>query len=794
MNNNKRAPKLSNDELTALLSAERQDALAAVQATKLSEDRERALEYYVGDVTMDIPDVDGRSRAVSMDVADTVEGLMPQLMEIFCSSEEVVKFEPVGPEDVQAADQETDYVNHVFMQKNPGFMVLYSMIKDALLSKVGVVKVWWEQEEKEHRETYLDLDDDAFAMLAANPEVEIVEHSMRPADADPDADGRDVGTQGLRSETDYPQGGGNPGSAPNLNDTQSTSAPMGVDPNQALLTGALQASNVAGAKKEHPEPAEPEELTGPMLHDVTIAVKKTYGCAKVMPVPPEEFGITRHTRTIAEAGYCFHEIPRTVGILLDQGYDEEALDKLPTFVNPPNMEEISRDTVNETRRAMGNEGLNPANRPVVIVEHYVRMNYDGSGPALYRVTTGSRDTPILLTRDGKPDIERIDFIPFAAMTPVPITHRFFGRSVADLVMDIQRVKTALLRALLDNAYLANNPRTEVSETHATTETLDDLLVSRPGGIVRTKMPGGLNILAHPDIGANVFPLLEYHDSVREWRTGVTRQGQGIDANALQNQSATAVAQIYSVAQAKMKLVARIFAETGIRDLFSLLHATIRKHGQEAQAVRLRNQWVAVDPRDWKERNDMTIQVGLGSGGKAERLAHLMAMINMQKEAIAGGLGNLVTPTNLYNSAKELVKVLDLKTVDPFFTDPSTQPAPQASPDPKLLQIQAQTQAEQARVQADAARQQLRTQADIAFAEKRFELEKQKLLLETELRIREHHMNMAGKMADMPVEPGQPHPLNAFSDLANAIRTAHAPKRVRRMPDGSWVSEPAQPAQ
>ncbi len=723
MNNNKRAPRLSDDELTALLSAERQDALAAVQATKLSEDRERALEYYVGDVTMDIPDVDGRSRAVSMDVADTVEGLMPQLMEIFCSSEEVVKFEPVGPEDVQAADQETDYVNHVFMQKNPGFMVLYSMIKDALLSKVGVVKVWWEQVEKDQRETYLDLDDDAFAMLAADPEVEIVEHSMRPAGVDDDAYGRDVGTPdrgpgqapGLRSEADYPQGGpstgsgqANPGSAPNpgsspgqaLADTQSTSVPMGVDPNAAVLTGSQQASDVAGAKKAQPEPTEPEELTGPMLHDVTIAIKKTYGCAKVMPVPPEEFGITRHTRTIAEAGYCFHEIPRTVGILLDQGYDEEALDKLPTFVNPPNMEEISRDTVNETRRAMGNEGLNPANRPVVIVEHYVRMNYDGSGPALYRVTTGSRDTPILLTREGEPDIERIDFIPFAAMTPVPITHRFFGRSVADLVMDIQRVKTALVRALLDNAYLANNPRTEVSETHATTETLDDLLVSRPGGIVRTKMPGGLNILAHPDIGGHVFPLLEYHDSVREWRTGVTRQGQGIDANALQNQSATAVAQIYSVAQGKMKLIARIFAETGIRDLFSLLHAIIRKHGQEAETVRLRNQWVTVDPRDWKERNDMTIQVGLGSGGKAERLAHLMAMIDMQKQAIGGGLSNLVTPMNLYNSAKELVKVLDLKTVDPFFTDPSTQPAPQAPPDPKLEPGHASQAAGRRRAPAD----------------------------------------------------------------------------------------------
>jgi hypothetical protein len=269
------------------------------------------------------------------------------------------------------------------------------------------------------------------------------------------------------------------------------------------------------------------------------------------------------------------------------------------------------------------------------------------------------------------------------------------------------------------------------------------------------MPGGLNILAHPDIGGHVFPLLEYHDSVREWRTGVTRQGQGIDANALQNQSATAVAQIYSVAQAKMKLIARIFAETGIRDLFSLLHAIICKHGQEAETVRLRNQWVTVDPRDWKERNDMTIQVGLGSGGKAERLAHLMAMVNMQKEAIGGGLTNLVTPMNLYNSAKELVKVLGLKTVDPFFTDPSTQPAPQAPPDPKLLQMQAQSQATQAKLQADVAHQQIKTQADIALAERKAQLEEHKALLEAELKRMEtiqqlairqhaHAMNMAAR--------------------------------------------------
>jgi hypothetical protein len=146
--------------------------------------------------------------------------------------------------------------------------------------------------------------------------------------------------------------------------------------------------------------------------------------------------------------------------------------------------------------------------------------------------------------------------------------------------------------------------------------------------VRTKTPGGLQVLQHPDIGSHVFPLLQYQDATREWRTGVSRQGQGVDPNALQNQVATIANQMFNAAQAKMKLIARIFAETGIKDLFCLLHAVIRKHGSKAQTVRLRNQWVSVDPRDWRARNDMTINVGLGTGSKSEQLAHMMTILGL----------------------------------------------------------------------------------------------------------------------------------------------------------------------
>jgi len=175
--------KMSIAEVKAMLASEKANALAAMSAAQLAEERADAMDYYLGDMRKDMPAQDGRSRAVSTDVADTIEGLMPPLMDIFAGSDEVVRFEPVGPEDEAAAQQETDYVNHVFMQQNPGFMVLYSFIKDALLSKVGIVKVWWEEREEESRETYYDLTDDQFALLAqdvaeSNGAMKIVAHTL----------------------------------------------------------------------------------------------------------------------------------------------------------------------------------------------------------------------------------------------------------------------------------------------------------------------------------------------------------------------------------------------------------------------------------------------------------------------------------------------------------------------------------------------------------------------------------------------------------------------------------------
>jgi hypothetical protein len=748
-------PRMSAIDLKALLSAERYDALSAMAASKLSDERASALNYYMGDMSKDMPAPDGRSKAVSSDVADTIEGLMPPLMDIFAGGDEVVQFAPVGPEDVAAAEQETDYVNHVFMQQNNGFLVLYSFIKDALLSKVGVVKVWWDCRDEVERETYLDQPDDAFALIVAQPGVEIVEHTEREAPS------------------------------PVVPAKAGTREHGPID--RAVILGpgsSLAPLASAGTTGKGGAPAA-------KLHDVTIEIRRTNECARVEGVTPEEFGISRRARSISDADYCFHDVFRTQSQLIAQGYDREQVKKLPSYTLSHTIEEQARDTVNESTLRQGDDGLNEASRLIRITEHYVRMDYEGDGEAaLYRCTTAGEEGE-LLTRDGQPDVVREDVIPFAAMTPVIVTHRFFGRSIADLVMDIQRIKTALLRALLDNAYLANNPRTEVPESHATETTLDDLLVSRPGGIVRTKAPGGLTVLKHPDIGGDVFPLLQYQDATREWRTGVSRQGQGVDPNALQNQVATIANQMFNASQAKVKLIARIFAETGVRDLFSLLHATIRKNGSQAQTVRLRNQWVTVDPRDWRARADMTINVGLGTGSKSEQLAHLQLIIAAQKEAIAAGL---VSAKNLYHSAKELVKLAGHKNVDAFFTAPGApvNPTDRASApltppaDPRQVEIAAKAAAEKAKIETDAAHQKMKLEAQLALEREKFALEKELKLLDLQIARERHQQDMTQSFAETLVNGGgssgasgegvpAEHPmLRPILELTEQLKRANAP--------------------
>lgn len=581
-----------------------------------------------------------------------------------------------------------------------------------------------------------------------------------------------------------------------------------------------------------PVPPEPPPL--PMLHNVTVIRRKKYGCARTDPVPPEEFGITRRAKLGDKAtwDYSFHETRQTEAALIAQGFDPAQVEDLPTADFDSSEEAEARDTVDDRDGGSGSEGLNPATRQIKITEHYILTKYedDDKHPRLYRVTTAGEGQDILRRKKGKkfvPAIEPVAENPFDVITPYIMPHRFFGRSVADTIMDLQRIRTALVRTLLDSLYLASNQRTEVAEESSTKDTIDDLLNNRPGGLVRTKRLGGIQPIQNGEIGSFAYPLLEYTSQRLEQRTGVTRQGQGIDSNALMNQSATAVMQVYSAAQAKVKLIARVFAETGIKGLFLTLHGVIRRNSSVADTVRLKRKWVEVDPRQWKRRADMTVAVGIGSGTKEQQIAFLWQLLDVQKEGIMAPHLGLVSPENIYNTLKRLVEMGGLRSVDPFFTNPTeNESPPEQPPDPKMIEIQGKMQIEQMKVDADrqkqgvdaqmkqaemAARidlekvqaladieaQNKKTEAEIALAQTKFDFDRQLKILEFQLKQREAAETQIATEAGSILMPTvdmlsqkQDAGMQALAQSMAQILTQHseallnavrAPKRVTRDP-------------
>jgi len=633
--------EMSESDLKVVLGAEIGDALAFAGG-ELAEQRRKALDYYLGEPFGN--EIEGRSQVVSTDVADTIEWILPSLLRIFTASDEVVRFEPRGPEDEAAAQQATDYVNWIFNADNPGFLILYTLFKDALLQKNGIAKVWWDEGSEEVRETYRRKTAEEAAFILADPDIEVIERR------------------------DYEELG------------------IGAGPDGLPFAGPVAYS------------------------DLTVKRAKDFGAVRIEVVPPEEFLIARRTRSIAEAPFVAHRVRRTVSDLIEMGYDRKAIERLDRAAgeNVESGEARARDTVDEGEGLGGGDAvaLNRAMREIWITECYLRTDWDGDGIAERRkITVGGDGSEIL-------DNEPCDTVPFVSLTPIIMPHRFFGLSVADLVMDLQLIKSTVLRQILDNLYLSNNGRHVISDQ----VNLDDLLTSRPGGIVRLKggaMPGQGHVLPleTPLVAGQAFPMLEYLDSVRENRTGVTRYNQGLDSDSL-NKTATGIGHIMNAGQQRVELIARIFAETGVKELFRKILELVGKHQSQPRILRLRNRWVPMDPRQWNTGLDASITVGLGTGNREQTLAQLNSLLAMQVQAIrfqGGADGPLVTLRNVYSTLAKVVEHAGLKSVDAFFTDPSDRPVaapampPMPGPDPTLIVARQQAQFNEARLALERER-------------------------------------------------------------------------------------------
>jgi len=674
---------LTDSELSSILHSEISSSLGYIGSDVTSQ-RQKSLEYYFGEPFGN--EQEGRSQVVSTDVSDVIESILPTLLRTFAASDDVVRCDPVTAEDEEVARQASDYLNYVFNKDNDGFVALYTLFKDALIQKNGIAKIYWDTSEKREQETYEKLSEDEYIMLIDEDGVDVKEHTEY---ADQDAI---TAKQKMMEQTDDP-----------------------------MLMQQI------------------EDAPTPMLHDCVITRIETYGKVKIETIPPEEFLIERRAKSLQDANFLAHRTTVTRTELIEAGFDADIVSRLPSDVaDKYNEEKIARHR-NLDYDFDSNSG-EASTDEITIFECYSRIDVEGDGIAKLRKITiaGTGGYEIL-------DNELCDSIPFVSLTPIMVPHRFFGRSVSEMTEDLQLIKSTVMRQLLDNMYLTNNNRVAVMDGQVN---LDDLLTNRPGGVVRTKgSPGQVMMpMQTQTINQQAFPLLEYLDTVREQRTGITRYSQGMDADSL-NKTATGVNVILTQAQMRVELIARIFAETGVKDMFTKIFELVVKHQDKERIIKIRNTFVPFRPMEWRNRCNISINVGLGTGSRDQQLAILNNILQTQLKALelqGTPAGPMVNLRNIYNTLSKIVENAGLKNAGLFFTDPDV--GMQQMPPPQPPQPTEFEKVSQLQVQGENYRKQIDSEIRIKELEKGY----QEMILKFETRIKELELQYGTKINEAEI--------------------------------------------
>jgi hypothetical protein len=629
----------------------------------VAPDREKALRYYQGQPLGN--EEEGRSRIVMTEVRDTIQAMLPSLLRVFTSSETPVEFVPRSAEKVDQAEQATDYVSAVFMVDNPGFSILQTGFKDALISKIGVFKWHTATRTSVRVEEYTGLDQGMVNVLASAPGVEVM---------------------GMTPETD--------GAAQ-------------LDPNTGM-------------------PAPP-------FFTVTIRRKVDSRRQVVECIPPEEFIISRNARGIDDADFVGHRSLKTLSELVEMGFDAEEIEEHGTSTSSLmfNNEAIARNPDLDLLTGRVNDSSDDAMQRYLYIEGYIRADKDGDDIAeLIRVCALNDDCHILHD-------EVVDEVKLAVICPDPEPHQVIGSSIADQVMDLQELKTNVVRNMLDSLAQTIHPRTVIVEGQVN---IDDVLNVETGAIIRATQPGMVQSLAEPFVGQAAMPIIAWLDDVRAARTGISKASQGLDPDVLQSTTKAAVTATMSAAQERLEMVARIFAETGIKRLFRGLLKEVVENQDQPRMMRLRNQWVPVDPRSWDVDMDVIVNVGIGNGSSQAKEMLLEACIGKMEQIMQTlGPANPIVDIKQYRDA--LVKRLELggikdgaryfKEVTPEALQQSQQP-PQQPADP--AQMLAEVEAK--KIQKDIEIAQMKAQLEVQKQKDEMDLEHDKLDADIFLRAAE----------------------------------------------------------
>ncbi|NNM74759.1 cell envelope integrity protein TolA [Enterovirga aerilata] len=684
-----RAPA-DGDEYLATLGKLADDAIRYMDEV-VTPEMEQATEYYRGDPLGN--EEDGRSQVVMTEVRDVVQAMVPSLLRIFTGSERVVEFIPTSEEKVPQAEQATDAVNYLFYGENQGFRVLYNGFKDALVRKIGVL-MWW----IEHKVRVEELD---YSDMTAE-EVDI-----------------------LRSEEGVTI----------LDEVQQTETVPSDDP--------LPPEMLAAGQLPPPEP----------LFRVRVRRETTEKLIRATTCPPEEFFVSVDALDEDDAKIIGRRRDLTVSQLVEMGYDEGEIRANMGSEDRLRFSPL-RTARAETDYPVNENGGDSAHDEVTFFEAYVLIDRDGDGIAERRRIRGINPTnPYILTdpETGEPDdVLWSDEVPFGLLCPDPEPHKIVGFSIADQVMDLQEIKTAVVRNTLDSLANSIHPRTVIVEGQVN---VDDALNTEVGAIIRARAPGMVQELEKAFVGQYSLPLLAYLDDTKSRRTGVTDGPNGVNADALQSSTQDAVQAVTTAAQERIEMIARIFAETGIRRLMRGLLRLAVQHSDKPRMVRLRNKWVSVDPRVWDADMDVYVNIGLGRGTDRDRLQLYMMIAAKQEQIIAaaGPANPLCNVGHLRNTYAKIMEIGGERDITKYFAQVDAAAIPanqnqQQPPDPTAILAQIEAQKLQIQAQAEAMKHEREVQAE----QNRMALENAKLAQERYLKMAEIEARYAVNLREQEI--------------------------------------------
>lgn len=609
--------KMTDDELRSAVDHEVAES-ASWTATNMADDLERNLNYYHGRPMGN--EVPGRSQVVSWDVFEVIESAVPSLLEPFFAGDDIGEFEPQGPEDEEYAEQATEYTNYL-IKKNDGFILFNTWIKDALLSKVGIVRTWWDATRKIKKESYQGLTEQQLTKMANDPKITIVS-----ADATPDPDDM---MQRQQVEQELP-----------------TMPPE-------------QQQEIMGMLSEPPK----------MLYDIEITVDSGPRGIRSDNVTPESFILSRRAKKMEDVTIIGELRQYTRSDLVEMGFDRKRVDNLSDYqangLENDMLSERDEDRLNTIDSDPGEGAL----QQLTLFFGFMRVDYDGDGIAEWR--------RLLMGGNDILENEEVDDHDYSLFSPILLPHRIIGMALADPIISIQDQKTSLTRQYLDSLYIANTPTTYALPG----ANLDDLLSTRIGKVVRMKNLGDAGPLQTTLVANESLQGIELMNTVREERVGITRQNQGLDADSL-NKTATGAKIADNRDQRRILMMLRIFAETGAKDLFRRYLKLMCEYQDKPATIRLRNKWVEYDPRNWSSEMDVNINVGLGTGDKTKTVQFLQMMGAYFQQAAPLGI---VSPENVYNLGKILLKAGDIQGGETkLLTDPANIPPKEPTKSPEQV--------------------------------------------------------------------------------------------------------------